>query len=122
MPFSQLETLQVLNIFIKMHVKHFVIEQLVNANGRNLVWELGERDIEFCQRYHKDFERRKGHEKTRKDMRLGDMGYRQKRFWKRDLQFGVLIFRFKSVKDYFIKERGRHCYCIAYHAFESYLD
>ncbi|KAI9014537.1 hypothetical protein CLU79DRAFT_766295 [Phycomyces nitens] len=68
-------------------------------------WELGRRDIEFCQRYLEDFDRRKKREKERKDIQKDEYGFVQKRFWKRDLQHGVLVFRFKSVKNYFFRIR-----------------
>ncbi|KAL0078108.1 hypothetical protein F4703DRAFT_1933183 [Phycomyces blakesleeanus] len=68
------------------------------TNRRNilLVWELGRCDIEFCQRYLKDFGRRREFEEERNDTEEYDFSYKLKRFWKRDLQLGVLILRFKS--------------------------
>ncbi|KAI9012608.1 hypothetical protein CLU79DRAFT_722236 [Phycomyces nitens] len=66
-----------------------------NKRKRLLAWELGGRDIEFAQRYYSDFKRRKIREKGRSDM-VRCNGYSLKRFWKRDLQKGILIFRIKS--------------------------
>ncbi|KAL0081205.1 hypothetical protein J3Q64DRAFT_1837915 [Phycomyces blakesleeanus] len=113
-------------------VKHFVIEQLKNVsinrldqsnqertplsnwyhvcidetNGKERIfaWELGKRDIEFAQRYYKDFRRRSQQDKERNDMEEFGKGYKIKRFWKRDLKDCVLIFRFKSVEDCSIEE------------------
>ncbi|KAL0081285.1 hypothetical protein J3Q64DRAFT_1866601 [Phycomyces blakesleeanus] len=80
------------------------------TNRRNilLVWELGRCDIEFCQRYLKDFGRRREFEEERNDTEEYDFSYKLKRFWKRDLQLGVLILRFKSVEDYFIDEKDEY--------------
>ncbi|KAL0081142.1 hypothetical protein J3Q64DRAFT_1756765 [Phycomyces blakesleeanus] len=134
MHMSQLKTFIIYNYsYCFQHVRHYAIEQLENTDGnslqhqesqeisfrtnwyhlcldktnrkeRLLAWELGRRDIEFSQRYYKDFERRKKREKKRKDM-IRHCGYAPKRFWKRDLQYGVMIFRFKSVKEYFLDEK-----------------
>ncbi|OAD65251.1 hypothetical protein PHYBLDRAFT_72572 [Phycomyces blakesleeanus NRRL 1555(-)] len=84
---------------------HLCVDK-TNRKSRLLAWELGRRDIEFCQRYLKDFKRRKGREKKRKDMKRSSYNYKLKRFWKRDLQHGVLIFRLKSVETYFLYEKN----------------
>ncbi|KAL0078259.1 hypothetical protein J3Q64DRAFT_1850881 [Phycomyces blakesleeanus] len=124
------------DIYDYIPVKHIVIEQIENVDsnllsqnnqgqapqsnwyhlcadrtnrkGRNLAWELGRRDIEFAQRYYKDFQRRRRREKIRKDLNEVLYGYKPKRFWKRDLQGGVLKLRFKSVKDYFLEEKNEY--------------
>ncbi|KAI9014577.1 hypothetical protein CLU79DRAFT_890085 [Phycomyces nitens] len=113
---------------LKLYPKHYVIEQMDNDNNglqttqqsprinwyhvycdrtnrkeKILEWELGRRDIEFCQRYLEDFDRRKKRGKEREDIKKGRLGYTQKRFWKKDLQHGVVVFRFKSVKSHFFR-------------------
>ncbi|KAL0078186.1 hypothetical protein F4703DRAFT_1797200 [Phycomyces blakesleeanus] len=126
----QLETLILRNIILDFYaVKHCVIEQIekadinissqshqklsirsnwyhvcldkTNRKKRLLAWELGRRDIEFAQRYYKNFSRRRLREGGRKDM-LRYSGYVLKRFWKRDLQNGALTLQFRSVKSYFL--------------------
>ncbi|KAI9006660.1 hypothetical protein CLU79DRAFT_564039 [Phycomyces nitens] len=136
MPMSNLDTFiftfmdQLLHEY-KVFPKHYMIEQMENdneivqatqqsprinwyhtycdrTNRKETIskWELGRRDIEFCQRYFKDFDRRRKRGKERKDIKKNRLGYKQKRFWKKDLQHGVLVFRFKSVKNHFFGIRS----------------
>ncbi|KAL0081241.1 hypothetical protein J3Q64DRAFT_1823802 [Phycomyces blakesleeanus] len=89
---------------------HHLCVDKTNRKSRLLAWKLGRRDIEFAHRYLQDFKRRRGKETLRKDMKRSKMGYKLKRFWKRDLQYGVLIFRFKSVEEYFIDKKDEDQY------------
>ncbi|KAI9016491.1 hypothetical protein CLU79DRAFT_314177 [Phycomyces nitens] len=113
--------------------KHYMIEQMENDNDilqttqqpsrinwyhvycartnrkkKVLKWELGKRDIEFCQRYLEDFDRRRKRGKWRRDIKKDYYGFVQRRFWKKDLKHGVLIFRFKSVKSHIIRIKILH--------------
>ncbi|OAD67296.1 hypothetical protein PHYBLDRAFT_174334 [Phycomyces blakesleeanus NRRL 1555(-)] len=119
MSLLQLETLIVYNITFKSRaVKHLshtmqiprknwyhVCSDKTNKKPRHLAWELGKRDIEFSQRYCKDHLHRSNREKRRKDMERDEDGYVLKRFWKRDLQYDVLILRLKSVEKHFLDKK-----------------
>ncbi|KAL0072961.1 hypothetical protein F4703DRAFT_1901382 [Phycomyces blakesleeanus] len=137
MPFTQLNTLILFSIQLNCSpVKSFAIEQLDNVGtdqsnssrkqqttrsnwyhtsliktgkiSKMSAWELGKRDIEYAEKYYQSFIRRKGYEKKFGNMGQYRGGYLQKRFWKRDLQLGTLVLRFKSVKNSFF-DFGRFC-------------
>ncbi|KAL0078265.1 hypothetical protein F4703DRAFT_1797285 [Phycomyces blakesleeanus] len=130
MPLSRLDTLIAFNLGNEPdYVKHYSITQTKSTNvdpinqgdqektlerrwyhtcfdktnrkPRVLAWELGKRDIEFAERYYKDFQRRRSSEGGRVDMEQYD-GFVLRRFWKRDFQHGAVSFRFDSVKNYFL--------------------
>ncbi|KAI9023636.1 hypothetical protein CLU79DRAFT_749472 [Phycomyces nitens] len=80
---------------------HLCVDR-TNRKERMMVWQLGRREVEFSQRYFMNFKNRRSREKNRKDLERYMDEYVLKRFWKRDLQYGVLVIRLKSVKNYFI--------------------
>ncbi|KAI9012609.1 hypothetical protein CLU79DRAFT_770111 [Phycomyces nitens] len=116
-----------------IYIRHCVVEQMNNSNirplgessqtqkpqinwyhicmdrtnkmERTLIWKLGKKEVGFSQKYLKDFKRRKLRQRGRKDMEKIWDAYVLKRFWKKDLENGVLILRFKSVNKYFLGVR-----------------
>ncbi|KAL0081154.1 hypothetical protein J3Q64DRAFT_1866415 [Phycomyces blakesleeanus] len=80
---------------------YHLCQDKTNRKLRSIAWGLSRRDIEFAKRYYRDFGRRRRREKKRKDMRRSN-GLVLRRFWKRDLQYGMILFRFRFIKDYYI--------------------
>ncbi|KAL0078262.1 hypothetical protein F4703DRAFT_1879525 [Phycomyces blakesleeanus] len=79
-----------------------------NRKPRFIQWELGRRDVEFAKRYYcKRLKGKRMKQKIRKDMKIygsyyDGMGYIARRFWKKDLEHGIFLFRLKSVQRHFL--------------------
>ncbi|OAD71708.1 hypothetical protein PHYBLDRAFT_69958 [Phycomyces blakesleeanus NRRL 1555(-)] len=81
---------------------------LDNSSGKQkaAIWELGSQDIDFAQRYYENFPenqaRDQAHDQEQENLpQPSATGLIPRSDWQKDLQYGVIIIRVKSVK-YFI--------------------